>query len=87
VNLSYLIIAANVRGNVPCVCVFILRQVRSPYGGLFERRAVLTWLQRNGSICPLTGQPLVAAELQDAPDVVQEVQDRYKGSLGREKRE
>ena len=61
-----------------CVCVHVW-QVRSPYGGLFERRAVLTWLQRNGSICPLTGQPLVAAELQDAPDIAQEVREICKG--------
>jgi len=47
--------------------------VRSPYGGLFERKAILTWLERNGSVCPLTGQPLVVTELQEAPDIRQEV--------------
>ena len=47
--------------------------MRSPYGGVFERRAISTWLARNGSICPLTGQPLVEAELADALDIKEEV--------------
>jgi hypothetical protein len=52
--------------------------VRSPYGGLFERKVILTWLQRNGSVCPLTGQPLGESELTAAPDVVEEVRKFFE---------
>lgn len=36
---------------------------RSPYGHVFEAKVIRAWLTKNGSICPLTGQPLVASEL------------------------
>lgn len=37
---------------------------RSPYGHVFEAKLIRAWLAKNGSICPLTGQPLVASELE-----------------------
>ncbi|CAB1097818.1 unnamed protein product [Ectocarpus sp. CCAP 1310/34] len=38
--------------------------VRTPYGHLFDRQMIRLWLSKQGSICPLTGQPLVEAELK-----------------------
>ncbi|CAM9694928.1 unnamed protein product, partial [Ectocarpus sp. 8 AP-2014] len=38
--------------------------VRTPYGHLFDRQMIGLWLSKQGSICPLTGQPLVEAELK-----------------------
>jgi ankyrin repeat protein len=52
--------------------------VRSPYGGVFERKAIHTWIDRNGSVCPLTGQPLVKTELQNAPDIKAEVANFFE---------
>ena len=40
--------------------------VRSPHGHAFERKAIKSWISMNGSICPLTGQPLALSEL--SPD-------------------
>ena len=51
----------------------VMLKVRSPYGGLFERRAIHKWLHRNGSVCPLTGLPLASSELTDAPEVAAQV--------------
>jgi len=52
--------------------------VRSPYGGVFERKAILTWLSRNGSVCPLTGQPLAESELEPAPDLAEAVKKFFE---------
>lgn len=51
--------------------------VRSPHGHLFERRIIERWIRDNGSVCPLTGHPLGAAELSDAPNVRTAVDDWY----------
>ena len=45
--------------------------VRTPYGNVFERKVFKAWVNRNGSICPITGQPCSIAELKDAPDIVE----------------
>ena len=37
--------------------------VASPHGHVFERATIELWLSRNGSVCPLSGEPLVAADL------------------------
>ncbi|EPY29835.1 U-box domain protein [Angomonas deanei] len=37
--------------------------VTSPYGQTFERDAIMNWLDQNGSVCPITGKPLSAAQL------------------------
>lgn len=37
--------------------------VRSPYGHVFDAKLIHAWFKKNGSICPLTGQPLAASEL------------------------
>lgn len=39
------------------------------------------WLSKQGSICPLTGQPLVSAELRGDDKAKMEVQEWYKGLL------
>ncbi|KAH8054918.1 hypothetical protein JL721_10335 [Aureococcus anophagefferens] len=36
----------------------------SPYGHVFEAKVIRAWFAKNGSICPLTGQPLVESELK-----------------------
>ena len=46
----------------------ILRDpVRTPYGDVFERETIETWLQTLGSVCPLTHEPLTLDDLE--PDV------------------
>lgn len=37
--------------------------VTSPDGYTFEKGAILAWLEQNGSVCPITGRPLTAAQL------------------------
>ena len=36
----------------------------SPYGHVFECKVIRAWFAKNGSVCPLTGQPLVESELR-----------------------
>ncbi|KAJ1451224.1 ankyrin repeat-containing domain protein [Pelagophyceae sp. CCMP2097] len=36
---------------------------RTPYGNVYESKVIRAWFAKNGSICPLTGQPLVVSEL------------------------
>ena len=38
----------------------------SPYGHVFEGKVIRAWFAKNGSVCPLTGQPLVWSELRPA---------------------
>lgn len=38
--------------------------VSSPYGQTFEKEAIMNWLDQNGSVCPITGRPLTAAQLK-----------------------
>ncbi|KAG5490479.1 hypothetical protein JKF63_00599 [Porcisia hertigi] len=38
--------------------------VSSPYGQTYEKEAIMNWLEQNGSVCPITGRPLTATELQ-----------------------
>ena len=37
--------------------------VRSPYGHVYERATIELWLEQQGSVCPMTGQPLAAEDL------------------------
>ncbi|AYU80566.1 U-box domain protein, putative [Leishmania donovani] len=37
--------------------------VSSPYGQTYEKEAIMNWLEQNGSVCPITGRPLTAAQL------------------------
>ncbi|CAM9328183.1 unnamed protein product [Chrysoparadoxa australica] len=39
--------------------------VKSPYGHRYERALIKEWLEKQGSIDPMTGQPLVMSELRD----------------------
>lgn len=43
--------------------------VVTPFGNVFERSVIANWMERNGSICPLTGQPLSKSELREATEV------------------
>lgn len=38
--------------------------VKSPYGHVVEAKVVQAWFAKNGFVCPLTGQPLSAAQLK-----------------------
>jgi hypothetical protein len=38
--------------------------VTSPYGHNFEKETIEQWLRQRGSVCPITGKPLTAADLQ-----------------------
>ncbi|KAG8346672.1 U box domain [Trypanosoma vivax] len=46
------------------------KPVISPHGHTFDEEAILSWLQQNGSICPITGRPLEASELRPDKNVV-----------------
>ncbi|GET90340.1 U-box domain protein, putative [Leishmania tarentolae] len=37
--------------------------VSSPYGQTYEKEAIMNWLEQNGSVCPISGRPLTAAQL------------------------
>ncbi|KPA80397.1 putative mitochondrial U-box domain protein [Leptomonas pyrrhocoris] len=61
--------ADNVEGVDPdLLCALTGRvmknPVSSPYGQTYEREAIMTWLEQNGSVCPITGKPLTAAQLR-----------------------
>ena len=47
--------------------------VSSPYGHTFEKEAILSWLEQNGSVCPITGKPLTAAQLKPNEAVASKV--------------
>lgn len=46
--------------------------VRTPQGILYERTSILTWASWN-QVCPVTGAPLAAAELQDEVPVSESI--------------
>ncbi|CAM9101157.1 unnamed protein product, partial [Scytosiphon promiscuus] len=60
--------------------------VRTPYGHLFDRQMIALWLSKQGSICPLTGQPLVEAELKADDDVKAEAKAWTQAQLANKKR-
>eukprot|EP00796_Vickermania_ingenoplastis_P000845 gene845-482_t len=47
--------------------------VTSPYGHTFEKEDILRWLEQNGSVCPVTGKALTAAQLVPNQAVAQMV--------------
>ena len=48
----------------------LLREpVRSPYGDVFERETIETWLRTLGSVCPITGRALRQEDLVPDDDV------------------
>lgn len=51
--------------------------VQSPYGHFFERKLIDRWMRDNGSVCPITGQPLSAAQLVNAPHIQPAVDEWY----------
>jgi len=38
--------------------------VKSPGGHVFEKSTITLWLRMQGSVCPITGQPLVQEDLE-----------------------
>ena len=38
--------------------------VKTPSGHVFERETIELWLRTRGSVCPISGAPLTAAELE-----------------------
>ncbi|CAN0521238.1 unnamed protein product [Ectocarpus sp. 12 AP-2014] len=60
--------------------------VRTPYGHLFDRQMIGLWLSKQGSICPLTGQPLVEAELKADGKTKAEAKAWNDGLLAQKKR-
>eukprot|EP00903_Cladosiphon_okamuranus_P011682 g10988.t1 len=61
--------------------------VRTPYGHLFDRQMIGLWLSKQGSICPLTGQPLVEAELKPDDKAKAEARAWNKDMLAKRKQE
>ena len=47
--------------------------MRSPYGHVVEAKVVQAWFAKNGSVCPLTGQPLSAAQLKPDKELRQKI--------------
>ena len=47
--------------------------MRSPYGHVVEAKVIQAWFAKNGSVCPLTGQPLSAAQLKPDKELRQKI--------------
>jgi hypothetical protein len=47
--------------------------VSSPYGQTYEKEAIMNWLEQNGSVCPITGKPLTAAQLKSNEAVASKI--------------
>ena len=47
--------------------------IRSPYGHVVEAKVIQAWFAKNGSVCPLTGQPLSAAQLKPDKELRQKI--------------
>jgi hypothetical protein len=45
----------------------------SPFGDVFEKDTITSWLSQNGAICPLSGKPLQLSDLKPAPEIQKEV--------------
>jgi len=48
--------------------------VATPYGHVYERSVILQWIDRNGSIDPMTGQPLSKSELKPDQDLLRRME-------------
>ena len=48
--------------------------VETPMGNVYEKAAIMNWLQQQGQICPLTGTPLTASDLTPASKTKMKVQ-------------
>lgn len=55
------------------ICNLTQRQmtdpVRTVYGNIYERAAILDWFKNQGHLCPMTGAPLAESDLADAEDI------------------
>jgi hypothetical protein len=51
--------------------------VRAPNGVAFERATILLWLDRNGSVCPITGAPLTANDLTPDTELRTKIMRRH----------
>lgn len=52
---------------------------------LFDRQMIALWLSKQGSICPLTGQPLVETELQPDEEIAAEIRAWHKNLMQQKK--
>jgi len=70
---------ADVPGDMPTkfLCQLSRRPMQEPvqsiYGNIFELSTILMWFHQQGQICPLTGAPLVAADLKALPELAEEI--------------
>jgi hypothetical protein len=49
--------------------------VITPSGHVFERKLIEVWMERNGSICPITGEPLSVYQLKEATEVKRQMEE------------
>jgi hypothetical protein len=56
------------------LCNHVLKHpVRTPYGNVYERDVIHAWFRKNGSIDPLTGQPLAPSELREEAELKERI--------------
>ena len=57
--------------------IFVVVEVTAPPPAtqVFERATVLAWLETQGSICPVSGRPLFAADLRSDPEFNQRLHE------------
>ena len=66
-------------GDVPPQFMCMLSQqpmqdpVKSVYGHVYEHGTIQMWFSQQGQICPLTGAPLVEADLKPQPELQQQI--------------
>lgn len=70
---------SDVPGDTPqkYLCQLSQRPMQEPvqsiYGNTFELSTILMWFHQQGQICPLTGAPLVSADLKALPELAEEI--------------
>eukprot|EP00595_Chromulina_sp_UTEXLB2642_P001275 CAMPEP_0196766534 /NCGR_PEP_ID=MMETSP1095-20130614/26012_1 /TAXON_ID=96789 ORGANISM="Chromulina nebulosa, Strain UTEXLB2642" /NCGR_SAMPLE_ID=MMETSP1095 /ASSEMBLY_ACC=CAM_ASM_000446 /LENGTH=568 /DNA_ID=CAMNT_0042129021 /DNA_START=61 /DNA_END=1764 /DNA_ORIENTATION=+ len=47
--------------------------VKTTYGNIYEKTAILGWLNQQGHICPLTGAPLAETDLKPMNELAEEI--------------
>eukprot|EP01035_Chromulina_nebulosa_P019811 gene19811-25755_t len=47
--------------------------VKTTYGNVYEKTAILGWLNQQGHICPLTGAPLAESDLKPMNELAEEI--------------
>jgi hypothetical protein len=66
--------------NCPITLSPLEQPIQTKYGHIYERRAIVQWIQRKGS-CPMTSQPLTEADLRPVSEDFLSRLKEYKRTL------